>query len=62
MSMSGGTRKVYQVSIDPISAGLDCQACMVLCSLVDLASGFLREQMSGFHDFLRQKPTYLFIM
>jgi hypothetical protein len=28
---------------------------MDLRGLVDPASGFLREQMSGFHDFLRQK-------
>jgi hypothetical protein len=35
---------------------------MDLRGLVDPASGFLREQMSGFHDLLRQKPTSLFIL
>jgi hypothetical protein len=58
----GGARKVYGVDIDPIASGLDCRACMDLIGLVDPASGFLREQMSGFHDLLRQKPTSLFIL
>jgi hypothetical protein len=35
---------------------------MDLRSLVDLASGFLREQKRGFHDLLRQKPISLFIL
>jgi hypothetical protein len=62
MSVSGeGTRKVCRVGIDPIASGLDCRACMDLRGLVDPTSGFLREQMSGFHDLLRQKPTSLFI-
>jgi hypothetical protein len=35
---------------------------MDLRGLVDLASGFLREQMSGFHELLRQKHNSLFIL
>jgi hypothetical protein len=61
-SVSGGTRKVYEVGIDPIASGLDYRACMDLHGLVDPESGFLREQMSGFHDLLRQKPISLFIL
>jgi hypothetical protein len=57
----GGTRKVYLVGIEPIASGLDCRACMDLRGLVDPASHFLREQMRGFHDLLRQKPISLLI-
>jgi hypothetical protein len=48
--------------IDPLASGLDCRACMHLRNLLDLASGFLREQMRCFHDLLRQKPISLFIL
>jgi hypothetical protein len=34
---------------------------MDLGSLVGLMSGFLKEQMRGFHDLMRQKPMSLFI-
>jgi hypothetical protein len=50
------------MGIDPMASGLDCRACIDLRNLVDLASGSLREQMSGFHDLLRQKHTSLFIL
>jgi hypothetical protein len=62
-SVSGGgrTRKIYRMGIDPIASGLDCRAYMDLRGLLDPASGFLREQISGFHDLLRQTPTSLFI-
>jgi hypothetical protein len=56
------TRYPYLGGIDPIASGLDCQVCMDLCSLVELVSGFLREQMRGFHDLLRQKPISLFML
>jgi hypothetical protein len=62
-SVSGrGKRKGYQVGINPKASGLGCRGCIDLRSLLDLASGFLREQMSGFRDLLRQKPTSLFIL
>jgi hypothetical protein len=35
---------------------------MDLRGFVDPASGFFREQMSGFHDLLRQNNTSLFML
>jgi hypothetical protein len=61
----GGGSQCNQVDIDPVASGLSCRACIHLHSLVDLAScsgGFSREQMRGFHDLLRQKPTSQFIL
>jgi hypothetical protein len=58
-SVLGGTRKDYREGIDPVALGLNCQACIGLRSLVDVAlysGGFLREQMRGLHDLLRQIP------
>jgi hypothetical protein len=45
------------VSIDPVALG--CRACIDLHSLVDLScsGGFLKEQMRGFHDLMRQKTN-----
>jgi hypothetical protein len=61
---SGIVSEGYRASIDPVASWLSYRACIDLRSLVDLAScsgGFMREQMRGFHDLLRQKPTSLFI-
>jgi hypothetical protein len=63
--VSGKRRQGYRASIDPIASGLSCRACIDLRSLVYLAScsgGFLREQMRGFHDLLKQNPISLFIL
>jgi hypothetical protein len=49
----------------PNSLGAKLLRVIDVSSLVDLAScsgGFLREQMRGFHDLLRQNPTSLFML
>jgi hypothetical protein len=50
------------VGIAPVASGLDCRACMYLRGLLDPVSGSLREQMRGFHDLLRPKPTSVHIV
>jgi hypothetical protein len=58
-------RQGYRESKDPVASCLTYQPCLDLRNLVDLTScsgGFLREQMRGFHDLLRQNPTSLFML
>jgi hypothetical protein len=55
-----GEAPVDMLQLDPIASGLDCRACSYLHTFVDLASctrGFLRKQMIGFHDLLRQTAS-----
>jgi hypothetical protein len=54
----------YQAGIDTVASWQVLPIVYDLHSIVNLTScsDFLREQMRGFHDLLRHKPTCLFIL